>query len=74
MLYALALGTGFRAKELRTLTPERFNLDSDTPTVMGKSCYTKNGREAVQPLAPPWRLDFALGLPGRPLEGPCSRG
>ena len=66
-----ALGTGFRAKELRTLTPERFNLDSDTPTVLGKSCYTKNGKEAVQPLAAslaeqlrPW---LAGKAPGRPV-------
>lgn len=27
MLYAIALGTGFRAKECLSLTPERFNLD-----------------------------------------------
>ena len=71
ILYALALGTGFRAKELRTLTPERFNLDSDTPNVVGKSCYTKNGKEAVQPLAQsladrlrPWLL---TKTPGRPV-------
>jgi integrase len=71
MLYALALGTGFRAKELGTLTPERFDLDSERPTVTGKSCYTKNGREAVQPLAQaladrlrPW---LATKAPGRPV-------
>ena len=71
ILYALALGTGFRAKELGTLTPERFNLDSDTPTVVGKSAYTKNGKEAVQPLAQsladrlrPW---LATKPPGRPV-------
>jgi integrase len=51
VLYHLALGTGFRRKELATLTPERFNLDSDNPTVTGRSCHTKNGKEAVQPLA-----------------------
>jgi integrase len=70
ILYALALGTGFRAKELGTLTPERFNLDSDTPTVVGKSCYTKNGKEAVQPLSAslaarmrPWLATKAQGRP-----------
>ena len=69
-LYELALGTGFRANELRTLTPERFNLDSDAPTVLGKSCYTKNGKEALQPLAPalaarlrPWLAAKAPGVP-----------
>jgi site-specific recombinase XerD len=78
ILYALALGTGFRAEELRTLTPERFNLDSDTPTVVGKSRYTKNRQEAVQPLAQslaerlrPW---LATKAPGRPVfEGMTKR-
>ena len=78
ILYALALGTGFRAKELRTLTPERFNLDSANPSVLGKSCYTKNGREAVQPLSQsladrlrPW---LAGKAPGRSVfEGMTER-
>jgi site-specific recombinase XerD len=78
VLYHLALGTGFRAKELRTLTPERFNLDSGNPSVLGKSCYTKNGREAVQPLAQsladrlrPW---LAGKAPGRSVfEGMTQR-
>ena len=43
MLYRLALGTGFRADELATLTPERFALDSDPPTVTVMACYAKNG-------------------------------
>ncbi len=52
MLYLLALGTGFRAnKELRPLTPKRFNLDSDKPTVTVKAAYTKNKKEAVQPIS-----------------------
>ena len=38
MVYALAAGTGFRREELRTLTPERFNLDSDPPTVRVLAC------------------------------------
>ena len=78
ILYALALGTGFRANELRTLTPERFSLESSTPTVTGRSCYTKNGKEAVQPLAPaladrlrPW---LAYKAPGRSVfEGMTQR-
>jgi integrase len=78
MLYALAAGTGFRREELRTLTPEQFNLDSDPPTVRVLACYAKNGREAVQPLPHaladrlvPW-LD--LKAPGRPVfEGMTKR-
>ena len=52
VLYGLALGTGLRSDELRTLTPERFHLDGDPPTVTVKACYAKNGKEAVQPLPP----------------------
>ncbi len=71
MLYDLALGTGFRADELATLTPERFALDADPPTVTVQAAYAKNGREAVQPVAlaladrlAPW---LAAKPPGRPV-------
>jgi integrase len=73
ILYRLALGTGFRANELRTLTLERFSLDSKTPTVTGRSCDTKNGKEAVQPISAaladrlrPW---LAARRPGEPVFG-----
>jgi integrase/recombinase XerD len=63
-LYRLAMGTGLRADELRTLTPERFHLEGDRPTVTVLACYSKNGREAVQPIT----RELADGL--RPfLEG-----
>jgi integrase len=71
MLYDLALGTGFRAEELATLTPERFSLGSDPPTVTVLAGYAKNGTEAVQPIAIaladrlcPWLADKT---PGRPV-------
>ena len=48
--YMVALGTGFRANEMRHLTPERINLDAATATV--PAAYTKNGHEAVQLLSP----------------------
>jgi integrase len=51
-LYALALGTGFRVNELRSLTPEDFDLDADPPTVTCRAAYTKNRAEAVQPIRP----------------------
>jgi site-specific recombinase XerD len=50
-LYLIAHGTGFRAAELRSLTPERFRLNDDPPTITVLGCYTKNGQEAVQPIA-----------------------
>jgi Phage integrase family len=63
---------------LRTLTPDQFRLDSSAPSVTGRSCYTKNGKEAVQPLAlsladrlRPW---LATKAPGTPVfEGMTQR-
>ena len=50
--YALALGTGYRAEELRNLTPEDFDLDHDPPTVRCHAAYAKNHTEAFQPIRP----------------------
>lgn len=73
ILYRLAMGTGFRADELRTLTPERFHLDADPPSVTVLACYSKNGHEAIQPLPStladqlrPW---LATRAPGKPVFG-----
>jgi integrase len=70
ILYTLALGTGFRADELATLTPDRFSLDADPPTVTVMACYAKNRTEAVQPIAAgladqlrPWVAMKTLGRP-----------
>jgi len=50
MLYRLAIGTGFRANELRSLTPESFDLDADPPTVTVEAGYSKHRRKDVQPI------------------------
>lgn len=50
MVYRLALGTGFRAKELRNLTPEDFQLDAPTPLVIVAAAYSKHRREDRQPI------------------------
>lgn len=70
MLYRVAHGTRFRAKELRTLTPERFRLDDNPPTITALGCYTKNRQEAVQPIAAsladllrPWLARKRRGAP-----------
>ena len=79
-LYALALGTGFRAAELGSLTPERFDLAANPPVVSVAAAYAKNRREAVQPLSDalaerlaPWIASLPPGrpvfhLPGRTAE------
>jgi integrase len=70
ILYRLAAGTGFRANELRTLTPECFRLDGEDPSVVVRAAYAKNGREAVQPIRReladrlrPWLATREPGVP-----------
>jgi integrase len=71
-LYLTAIGTGLRVlKELRPLTPESFDLDGDPPTVTAKAAYTKNKKEAVQPI-PAWLVErlrpwLAHEAPGKPV-------
>jgi integrase len=57
-LYRLAMGTGFRAAELRSLTPESFHLDTGQPTVTVQAAYAKNRKTTVQPI----RRDLAAAL------------
>ncbi len=64
------MGSGFRASELASLTPERFDLSADPPTATVPAAYTKNGKEAIQPLPPPlagrlapWLATLPLGQP-----------
>jgi len=50
MLYVLALNTGFRASELSSLTWQSFNFNQDCPAITIQAGYTKNRKEATQPL------------------------
>ncbi len=61
MLYRVALGSGFRAEELTSLTPTAFHLDSDPPQIVCAAGYTKNGHLAEQPIARPWRQPCGPG-------------
>ena len=70
MLYRVALGTGFRANELRNLTLESFDLDADPPTITVQAAYSKHRRKDVQPirrdladLLRPWLETKAAGQP-----------
>jgi len=49
-LYLTAVGTGFRAGELKSLTPESFNLNTNPPTVTVEAAYSKRRRCDVQPI------------------------
>jgi integrase len=50
MLYALAVSSGLRSAELRSLTPATFDLDADPATVTVAAAYSKHRRDDVQPL------------------------
>lgn len=69
-LYRLAMGTGFRARELRTLTPERFRLDGDGPTIEVLAGYEKNGKGTVQPITRELAAQFRPFLEGKPAGKP----
>lgn len=58
MIYRLALGTGFRAAELASLTPESFDLDAEPPTATVQAGHSKRRRRDVQPI----RRDLADAL------------
>ena len=70
MLYRIALGTGFRAAEIRSLVGRSFDLDGSPPTITVAAAYSKHRRDDVQPI----RVDLAEvlrpWLAARPAEGP----
>ena len=66
MLYRVAMGTGFRASELRSLTPENFALYDQFPTVQVAAGYTKNKKEARQPIRRDLAEKLAYWLVGKP--------
>ncbi len=57
MMYVLSAWTGFRRKELASLTLRSFDLDAQTPSVRVDAAYTKNSRlprsRCTRPL---WRV------------------
>jgi integrase len=74
MLYRVALGTGFRASELRSLTPDPFRLNANPPTITALACFTKNGKEAVQPIAVALAEELKPWLAGKPAGTPVFEG
>ncbi len=50
MLYRLAVETGLRAGELRSLTPNSFDLSNGLPTVTVLAAYSKHRRDDTLPL------------------------
>ncbi len=71
ILYLLAIGTGFRRKELFHLTPACFNLSKATVKLDG--AYTKNHQEAIQPIGLALASRLAAFLEGMDPEEPLFK-
>src|SRR5262249_51844843 len=65
--YWLAVETGLRAGELRSLMRDSFALEADPQTVTVETAYSKHRREDRLPLRPPLRLLLARKLSSVPL-------
>jgi len=50
LLYRLAVATGLRYSEIRSIRPESFDWRAEPPTVNVEAGYTKNGQTATLPL------------------------
>src|SRR5262245_48175446 len=79
LCYRLAVATGLRFSEIKSITPESFaDLAGGEPTVSDRAAYTKNGDPAKLPLP----LDVAEDLrtylraipPGEPVFPLPARG
>ena len=66
MAYRLATATGFRADEMRSLTPESFRLTGPEPTVFLRASATKNRRPVEQPIPLALAATLATWLRGKP--------
>jgi len=65
MLYRVAVETGLRSSELRSLTVVSFDLDADPPTVTVGAAYSKRRRDDVLPLRPELATALRTHFAGR---------
>lgn len=74
MAYRIAAATGFRANELRSLTPESFALEGDSPAITVRAGFSKrgkrSGRDDVQPIPRGLAAMLRPWLEGRPAGRP----
>ena len=69
-MYELAAGTGFRAGELASLTPDSFDLGGDSPAVAVKAAYSKRKKDDRQPITPELAAVLAPWLATKPKGKP----
>jgi len=73
-LYRTALGTGFRAAELRSLTPASFRLDDDPPAIALQAARSKRRRADVQPIREDLAELLRAWLTDKPADAPVWPG
>jgi len=71
MLYRLAVGSGLRAGELRSLTRASFALEGVEPTVTVAAAYSKHRRQDVQPIRPDLAAKLREHLAGKMPNAPA---
>ncbi len=71
MLYLLAVETGLRSSELRSLTRGSFNLEGDEPSVTIDAAYAKNRRQDTLPLKLETAATVARFLSGKMPTAPA---
>jgi integrase len=74
VIYTLAANTGFRARELASLTPLSFDLDGPTPTVTVEAACSKHRRTDVQPLRADVAEMMRQYIRGKPRRDPLWPG
>ncbi len=70
MLYRLAVETGLRVGEIRSLTPASFDFQSKPATVKVAAAYSKHRRDDTLPLLPTTAAMLHEYTNGRPSEKP----
>lgn len=68
LIYALAMTSGYRAGELGSLEPGKFDLYSEPPTARVRAAYNKNRKESVQPIPADVAMVLRNYLIGRPIS------
>jgi len=71
LLYRLAVESGLRSAELRSLRRASFQLEGDTPTVAIAAAYAKNRRQDVLPLKMNTAAVLAVHLAGKMPTAPA---
>jgi len=70
MVYRIALSTGFRANEIRSLSPSSFRLSQDSPFVVVEAGYSKRRRRDEQPIRNDLADNIRKWLAGKPTGEP----